>query len=294
MFADVPNARSLHKTPTPRVGGIGIVVGLLCGWLIWPSTVNWWLILPLLGLFTVSLLDDVRQLSVRVRLSVHWVAAVMLVIGSNVLDQQGILAALAVMLGTVWMTNLYNFMDGSDGLAGGMAVIGFGCYGVGAWQAGDSDIAVMSAAIVGAALGFLHFNFPKAKVFLGDSGSIPLGFLAMAIGLWGWLRDDWAVWFPLMVFSPFIVDATVTLVKRTLRGASITEAHRDHYYQRLVRMGMLHRKVAYLEFSLMLAAGASSLTVSGQSAPALLLMTWLAIYTFLMLWIDVVWSRKAH
>ena len=105
-FLDTPNERSLHRTPTPRLGGIGVVAGVLSGWTLLQPAAAWWLILPLMGLFAISLLDDLYRLPVSVRLFAQLVAAALLVVGSDLLAQQGILVALLVLLCTVWMTNL--------------------------------------------------------------------------------------------------------------------------------------------------------------------------------------------
>jgi UDP-GlcNAc:undecaprenyl-phosphate GlcNAc-1-phosphate transferase len=288
---DIPNERSLHETPVPRIGGVAMMAGLLTGWMLMLTSLKWWIVLPLIGLFIVSLLDDMHNLPVRKRLMAHLAAAAILVVGSGLLTQQGVLAALIALLLTVWMTNLYNFMDGSDGLAGGMALIGFSIYGVAALISHDDTQAMLNFTIGAAALGFLYNNFHPAKIFLGDAGSIPLGFLAAGMGLWGWQQGYWAAWFPILVFSPFIVDATVTLVKRTVRGVKVTEAHREHYYQRLIQMGWSHGTVALVEYGLMLGAGASALSVLQQSFPWVLLLVWSGIYSVLMMVIDMAWRK---
>lgn len=288
---DIPNERSLHETPVPRIGGVGMMAGLLAGWALMITSLMWWLVLPLIGLFIVSLLDDMHSLPVKKRLLAHLVAAAILVAGSGLITQQGLLVALLVLLFTVWMTNLYNFMDGSDGLAGGMALFGFSMYGIAALIANDDMQAMLNFTIGAAALGFLYNNFHPAKVFMGDAGSISLGFLAAGMGLWGWKQGYWAVWFPLLVFSPFIVDASVTLVKRTLRGAKITEAHREHYYQRLIQMGLGHRNVALIEYALMLATGVSALWALHQDVPWQLFLAWGGIYVLLMVIVDVSWNK---
>ncbi len=288
---DIPNERSLHSAPIPRIGGIGLMAGVLSGWTLMFNSLVWWLALPLIGLFIVSLLDDMRGLPVRQRLLAHVVAAAILVGGSGLVAGQDIVIALAAILLMVWVTNLYNFMDGSDGLAGGMALSGFTMYGIAAFTGGNSTFAMLNFSIGAAALGFLYYNFPPAKVFMGDAGSIPLGFLAAAMGLWGWQQGYWAVWFPLLVFSPFGVDASVTLVRRTLRRAKITEAHREHYYQRAILMGFGHRNTAFAEYALMLLAGMSALWGLGLDvqSQAKLLAWWCAIYSALLMWIDRRW-----
>jgi UDP-GlcNAc:undecaprenyl-phosphate/decaprenyl-phosphate GlcNAc-1-phosphate transferase len=201
------------------------------------------------------------------------------------------LAALAVLLFTVWMTNLYNFMDGSDGLAGGMAVFGFSMYGIAALMGDNQILAMLDFSIVAAALGFLCYNFPPARVFMGDAGSIPLGFLAAAMGLWGWQQGIWPEWFPVLVFSPFVVDASATLVKRLLRGAKVTEAHREHYYQRAIQMGWGHRNVALIEYIMMLGVGISALWSLQQTFPCQLFLVWGCIYGVVMLSLDLAWKR---
>ena len=279
---DIPNERSLHETPIPRIGGVGMMAGLMSGWALMLTSLKWWILVPLIGLFIVSLLDDLQGLPVSKRLLAHFIAAAILVGGSGLFTSQGIMVALAVLLFAVWMTNLYNFMDGSDGLAGGMALIGFSMYGVAALIGRDDTQAMLNFTIGAAALGFLFNNFPPAKMFMGDAGSVSLGFLVSAMGLLGWQQGYWAAWFPLLVFSPFIVDASVTLMKRTLRGAKITEAHREHYYQRLIQMGWGHRNVALLEYVLMLGSGVSALFALGQTFPWPVFLVWAGIYAVLM------------
>lgn len=287
---DIPNERSLHDTPIPRIGGVGLIAGILSGWALMFKMLAWWIVLPVVALFAISLIDDMKGLTVGKRLPVHLAAAFILVLGSGLLLQNPLLA-LVMLLATVWMTNLFNFMDGSDGLAGGMAFIGFTAFGVAALMHREVDQAMIYFAVSAAALGFLFHNFPPARVFMGDAGSIPMGFLVAALGIWGWQKGNWPAWFPFMVFSPFIVDATVTLIRRSMRRASVFEAHREHYYQRLVQMGMGHRMVAQSAYVLMLAAGASAVVAAeiGGGAPWWLLLVWCCIYGSIMLVVDVRW-----
>jgi UDP-GlcNAc:undecaprenyl-phosphate/decaprenyl-phosphate GlcNAc-1-phosphate transferase len=289
---DVPNERSLHGAPVPRVGGVGMLAGILSGWALMLKSLTWWLVLPMLLLFAVSLLDDMKGLSVPKRLAAHAAAALILVTGSGLVTHHPLLAV-AVLLATIWATNLYNFMDGSDGLAGGMAFFGFTVYGVASLMQGADTQAMINFSVAAAAMGFLYHNFHPAKVFLGDAGSIPLGFLAAGMGLLGWQNGTWPAWFPLLVFSPFVVDATVTLARRTMRGAKLTEAHRDHYYQRMVQMGWGHRNVALAEYALMLGAGGSALWAERQTGNAawIVLSAWAGLYAFLVL--VLAWRWKA-
>ena len=286
---DIPNERSLHSEPVPRTGGIALMAGILSGWMLLIQLWEWWIVLPTLGLFILSLVDDVRNLSPRTRLIGHFVAAVVIVSGAGI----DFLWLLPVLLYIVWMTNLYNFMDGSDGLAGGMAFFGFSFYGIAFLMNGSEALAMMSFSIGGAAMGFLYHNFHPAKIFLGDAGSIPLGFLAAVFGVWGWQQEFWPFWFPIIVFSPFVVDATFTLLKRLQRGENLAHAHRSHYYQRLVQLGWGHRKTAIAEYVIMFAAGVSALWGLGLEASMQgnMLAWWGAIYLGLSILIDRRWKQ---
>ncbi|HEU0283125.1 MAG TPA: glycosyltransferase family 4 protein [Gallionella sp.] len=289
IVRDIPNERSLHSTPVPRVGGIALMAGVLSGWALLMQFLTWWVVLPAAGLFALSLLDDMRNLSPQMRLIGHFLAALVAVTGAGV----SLLWLIPVLLFIVWMTNLYNFMDGSDGLAGGMALLGFGSYGAGAWIGGNEMFALLNFSVAAAALGFLFFNFHPAKVFMGDAGSIPLGFLAAVFGVSGWQAGYWPFWFPLLVFSPFVADATVTLFKRMRRGERLSQAHRSHYYQRLVQLGWGHRNTAFAEYALMLLAGMSALWGIGlaQMGQGYLLLGWGMVYLALMVSIDKRWRE---
>ena len=204
-----------------------------------------------------------------------------------------LLFACGVLLFIVWMTNLYNFMDGSDGLAAGMALFGFSFYGIAGLMNSNEPFAMLNFSVGAAALGFLYHNFHPARVFMGDAGSIPLGFLASAFGVWGWQLGYWPFWYPILVFSPFVIDATVTLLKRVRRGENLAQAHRSHYYQHLVQMGLGHRNTAIAEYALMLLTGASALWGIGLDAQSQgnLLAFWSAVYLGLAMWIDRRWRQ---
>ena len=289
MIQDIPNDRSLHTEPIPRVGGVAIMAGILSGWILLVHFWAWWIVLPVMGLFALSLVDDVRGLPAKVRLLGHFVAAMIVLAGAGV---QWIWL-LPVLLFIVWMTNLFNFMDGSDGLAGGMALFGFSFYGIAGLMHGNEAFAMMSFTIGAAALGFLYHNFHPARVFMGDAGSIPLGFLAATFGVWGWQQDFWPFWFPILVFSPFVIDTTATLLKRAWRRENLVQAHRDHYYQHLIQMGWGHRNTALVEYALMLLVGGSALWGIGLDTQAQgnLLAWWGAIYLGLATWVDRRWRQ---
>lgn len=293
LALDRPGERSLHSTPTPRTGGLAIVAGIGLAWSVFglAAPVALWIALALL--VAVSFLDDLRGAPIPLRFGSHFVAAGLALWSMS--DGLGIALWAPVILATAWMTNLYNFMDGSDGLAGGMALIGFAAYGAGAALAGDSGFAALNLSVAASALAFLLFNFHPARIFMGDAGSIPLGFLAAVLGVLGWQRGLWPAWFPVLVFSPFIVDATITLLRRLARGERVWRAHREHYYQRLVQMGWGHRGTALAEYGVMLAAAASALWGAKQAPgwQAALAAAWLVAYLAIAAGIDRGWKRFA-
>jgi UDP-N-acetylmuramyl pentapeptide phosphotransferase/UDP-N-acetylglucosamine-1-phosphate transferase len=157
---------------------------------------------------------------------------------------------------------------------------------------GDEALLIECAIVVAAAATFLLFNFPPARLFMGDAGSVPVGFLAAALSFSGWRDGDWPFWFPVAVFSPFIVDATLTLLKRCRRANR--DAHKKHYYQRLVRMGWGHRTTALAEYALMLACGATALWALREPPYVQLgaLIGLVALHATLALWVDYAWRRR--
>ena len=255
---DHPNERSLHQRPVPRMGGIGVAAGIAAS-VPFVSQVEWWpLWLAAVMLVGISFLDDIIGLPIIGRLLVHFVAAGGAAAGL-LLNHTGVGWVLLAIVAIVWMTNLYNFMDGMDGLAGGMALFGFGFYALAGALSGHLPFAVTNAAIAATAGAFLVFNFHPARMFMGDAGSTLFGFLAACFGLVGWQLGIWTLWFPGLVFSPFIVDATVTLARRLLRGEKIWRPHREHYYQRLVLSGWGHRRTALAEYGVMVLCGGFAL-----------------------------------
>jgi len=255
---DAPGERSLHAHPVPRGGGLGILSGLLAA-----SVLRWGLgfgapvALLVVGtglIATISLADDLRDIPPLIRLGIHVTAAVLLVVTLNGKWADWWLYGLLVLL-VVWMINLYNFMDGMDGFAGGMGVWGFGFLALCGWLQGQEEYALSTLIVAAANLGFLLCNFPPARIFMGDVGSATMGFLAAAYSIsgisQGWLPAE----VPLLIFSPFIVDATVTLFRRLLNRERVWEAHRTHYYQKLVRSGWSHRRTVLAEYALMLGSG---------------------------------------
>lgn len=300
VILDHPNERSLHDTPTPRTGGLAIVIGLIAGYGVataarLPAGGTTFVAAATAAVFAVSLWDDVRSVPIMLRMLVHVGAAALLVyagIGLDALILPGVQIALASALAAtlsvllvVWMTNLYNFMDGMDGFAGGMGVIGFATFALLAWRAGDSELALRGAVVAAACAGFLLVNFPPARIFMGDAGSSVLGFLAAATALEADRRGVFPLWLGLLVFSPFVVDATVTLLRRAINREPVWRAHRSHFYQRVVQLGWSHRRTTVSAYVLMLACAVSAAVVQHAPWPvqSAVLCAWALIYAMLML-----------
>ena len=291
-LADVPNERSLHAEVKPRVGGLGVMAGALPV-MAWAGDVPIVILaVCALSLALVSLADDVQSLPITVRLPAHFATAVFAILAiagpTQAHDGLNAVEAALAILALAWMTNLYNFMDGSDGLAGGMALAGFGAMAIAAAMARQWPLALACAAIASACVGFLAHNYPPARVFLGDAGSVPLGFLAGALGLHGALTQTWPLAFPILAFSPFIADASVTLARRVIRGEEFWRAHRTHYYQRLALAGWSRRRLALAAYALMFAAAASALASNGMGprGQLFIIVGWVVIYAALFIAIE--------
>jgi len=306
---DHPNERSLHSRPTPRTGGVAIIAAVLVGFVVLALRVEMAHYLAWLGLSTailavLSFVDDRRGLPVRVRLLGHVTSAGILVASGLVLPivaLPGVAWELPAWIGTIfsllfliWMINLYNFMDGMDGFAGGMAVIGFGTFALLGILAGNTSFAAVALTIAAAAGGFLVFNFPPARIFMGDTGSSTMGLLAGAMVLWAARTGVFPFWVGLLVFSPFLVDATITLICRLLRRERIWQAHKTHYYQRLVQSGWGHRKTVLAEYVLMCACSVTAM-IAGLVPTGVqigLLLLWCVVYAGLMSSIDRLETNK--
>ena len=289
LALDEPNARSLHTLPTPRVGGLLTVPwALAAGFLLVGEYRTPSLLATILCGF--SFIDDRAGLPAGLRLLIHLALSTSMmfvaVVGSWSL-------VVACAFAVAWMVNLFNFMDGADGLAGGMAVVGFSAYGIASVSAGNNDLGLLSFCVVAAAFAFLVFNFPPARIFMGDAGSTTLGFLAGTLGVIGWQGSVWPLWFPVLVFSPFIVDATVTLVRRALRGEKVWQAHREHSYQKLVRMGWAHRRLALAEYVLMSTCAGTAFVMKDVSGVVVLIGLGAAafVYALIIAAIDVKWRK---
>ena len=265
-LVDVPNARSSHASPTPRGGGIAIVTGFFASLLL----------LAYLGLIDrrmsgalligggatalVGFLDDRRHLRASVRFGVHLAAAIWVLIVLGGIPEPALanwgmhgasIGGLIALLTLIWATNLFNFMDGIDGIAGSEAVFLSSAGALLNWHQGGAPGLTAAMLSVGAAcLGFLWWNWPPARIFMGDVGSGFLGFSLAVLGLassrYGAVPlEAWAI-----LSGLFSVDATVTLLRRLLRGDRWFEAHRLHAYQKLAGLWQAHLPVTAMTIAI--------------------------------------------
>jgi len=259
-WLDVPNERSSHDVPTPRGAGLVIVV-VVSAAMAWAAAVGLVRLDATAGaalvIAGISAIDDVRPLPSWLRLLVHLACAVIVVM--TVRGPGGTVLTLPVMIiAVVWvvgLTNAYNFMDGIDGISGAQAVVAGVAFTLAALKGGLTGTAVCAIAIASASGGFLIHNWSPARVFMGDVGSAFLGFSFAVMGL------QIAAWSPSAALAaalslwPFILDTTLTFLRRAFRGENVLQSHRSHVYQRLVIAGWSHSRVTVL-YALTAALGA--------------------------------------
>lgn len=246
----VPNERSLHDLPTPKGGGIAIVLTWYTGLsiLFFTGIIERSLFFALLSgvlLAVVSLIDDIRGLKPIIRLIVQFITAIIAFIFLNglrplVMPQISINYNFIVypiaIVGMVWFINLFNFMDGVDGFASLEAIILSAVFFVFTW---NMSLVLLIACITG----FLYWNWPKASIFMGDVGSTQLGFILVVLGIYFHNTYEFSILNWIMLTSPFWFDATLTLFRRWRNREKLSEAHRKHLYQRMVQAGSSHEKV---------------------------------------------------
>lgn len=274
---DFPNARSSHAVPTPRGGGLSIVVtfGVAVLLLAVSRRLAAGTAAALLGggglVAIVGLLDDRRPLRASIRILVHFVAAgwsLWCLGGVPDLDlgwiswKWGWTGQMVVLIGLVWLVNLYNFMDGIDGLAATEAICAGGFGGLLLAAGGVTSLAWPAVGLAGSCAGFLIWNWPPARIFMGDVGSGFLGFAFGVLIIASAKQGSWRVWPWLILLSVFVVDATVTLFRRVWTGAPWYQAHRSHAYQDAARRWGSHLKV--------------TLAVAGVNSVWLLPLAWAA------------------
>lgn len=253
---DIPNDRSSHTTPTPRGGGIAIVLGTIGASLFayFSGGISKELLIPLLPgviMAAVGIIDDIKNLNILIRLGLQIVTAIL--ISSTLLNDINeppfleLLLFLTSAIGIVWLTNLYNFMDGINGLAALQTI--FVCISMSLLfylQATHVDVAIILILLALASLGFLYWNFPTAQIFMGDVGSLFIGITLATLMVWT-SRDSFITscsW--LILMAAFITDATYTLLMRIKSGQKFYLPHRSHLYQKLALKRKSHTQATLL------------------------------------------------
>lgn len=262
QLLDIPNERSSHQRPTPSGGGLAIVgitvggVGLTWG-LNWDIFIEetFYIVIGATIVAVVSCIDDIRHVSSGIRLAAHCFAAILVIHGLGHWKLLGLpfgreisLAWLGwplTLLWLLWLTNAYNFMDGIDGIAGTQAIVAATGWALWGYHYSQPGIVFLSFLLAGSSLGFLWHNWHPAKIFMGDVGSAFLGFTFASMPLLGREKDSTAILYGMLVLWPFVLDSSVTLLCRLLRGENIFTAHRLHYYQSLASR-YSHSSVALL------------------------------------------------
>ena len=261
-IVDLPNVRSSHTVPTPRAGGIAIVVSFMaalcalssCGLV--DTKTAFTLIASGCAIAGIGYLDDRRQLTARSRLSVHLVAAVFVIalVGGfpeRELARWGLsefwVGSVFAVLVLAWGTNLFNFMDGIDGIAGSESIFVSAAAAWLNWRScGDSGMTAAMLSLSAASLGCLVWNWPPARIFMGDVGSGFLGFMVTALVIIATQRGGIRIEVLPILGGVFLVDATITLLRRLLRGDRWSEPHRMHAYQHLARRWGSHERVTLI------------------------------------------------
>lgn len=261
QIMDIPNARSSHATPVPRGGGMAFVVVFLLAIMLvsFSGLINLSLSkVSFIALAAVALLgfcDDKLNLSPKVRCVVQLCAAALVVFTLYPLPDinlqfmaihSGILLEVLVILFLVWLLNLYNFMDGINGIASIEAISVCSGMAILYWLSGHYTESLIPLLLAAAVFGFLPWNFPKAQIFMGDAGSSFLGLALGILSLQALTLDDQLFWSCLVLLGVFIVDASVTITRRAMRGEKIYLAHCSHAYQNAARKYKSHTSVTFM------------------------------------------------
>ncbi len=258
QWLDKPTDRGSHHQAVPHIGGIVMMFMLvlltlilvLVDYLSWKDSLIWLLILLLLGL--IGFIDDIKDLPKRLRLIAQIVVATCAIwhfggINSIQLGSINIEFSLfSYLLGFIWVVgfiNMYNFMDGINGLAGCQALIAGLIFAAWLYYLNQTGESMLFLGVASTAIGFLYWNFSPAKVFMGDSGSTMLGGLFAVISLQLHNQFELSILFPALLFAWFLIDTSVTFAKRLFRGEKVWQAHRQHFYQKLAPNPQDHTKV---------------------------------------------------
>jgi len=288
---DLPNERSSHELATPKCGGVGVVVSFIAGvylsqlWgdrCIVKPNILYSFIVPVILVASISLADDIQELSPKFRLGVQIAAALFFLglirfaKGSVDIPFMSLMVQLLLWIGaTVWivgMANSFNFMDGIDGLAAGQGMVVSFFFAVIQLGQGNCFLGFVALVLMVGCLGFLAFNFPPAKVFMGDVGSVSIGFILAIMALLGFVSDyslQTMLIMPLLM-SNFLFDATTTFIRRLIKREPVLQPHRTHLYQKFAGCGVSQRTVTMTNYGMVTIQGLIVLLMGGKIVYAII------------------------
>ena len=309
---DIPNERSSHKIPTPRTGGVGIFTGSLVG-------VVFGLILTdqpffaeaalFYGIFfagaAIGFGDDLLDLPTLLRMGLYLACAATAALYGASIDVLQIPGVPTLKLGQIggvifstlfiaWYTNLFNFMDGIDGIAGGAAIVTLGGLAFLFGRNGETSIAIVALASAGACVGFIFYNFPPASVFMGDGGAVFLGLQAGTLSLLAVTKKCASLSAVVLLMLPFVFDATFTLIRRMINKERFWAAHRSHIYQQMCDLGMSHRTVSTGYTAAAAAFALLAVSENKHEVRAVWSVLWWVsvILLFVWSWVVVIWTKR--
>ena len=260
LAIDRPNERSLHTRVVPRGGGLAVVCVIALLWVTLSvvsgdqQLIHVILFGGLVAVCGVGFADDRDSISAIGRLIIELLVALLVVLsvggpltfsaGGLQVPIPGWLGITCAAFGIVWMTNLYNFMDGVDGMVAGPSAVVALCLAIWFFNVEDAVLFYLNLGVAGSCVGFLILNWSPAKIFMGDVGSLALGYYFAVMALIGVVEHDLPIGAFIILYGLFLVDTSVTLFRRMMTGKRWWEAHTEHYYQRAIRAGFTHAQVA--------------------------------------------------
>ena len=272
---DAPDARKVHQVSIPRLGGLAIYIGYMVSLLYSVKDISSvkGLLIGSVILVAVGIWDDVKQIGPKTKLLGQIVAALMLPIFDNAIhfisigDHMLYLEYLSIPLTVFWIvgfTNIVNLIDGLDGLAAGISLIACIAIYIVTLQMGQVDLACITLALAGAACGFLRYNFNPAKIFMGDTGSMLLGYTMAAISVMGSVKTAATVGLvvPVIVLGLPILDTLFAIVRRRINGRPVFQPDKGHLHHRLLAMGLTQKQAVLLMYAITAVLGCVSIVAA--------------------------------
>ncbi|GGB60071.1 undecaprenyl/decaprenyl-phosphate alpha-N-acetylglucosaminyl 1-phosphate transferase [Virgibacillus dakarensis] len=290
---DKPNHRKVHQKMMPRLGGLAIYISFLIGFLLFlPQTVNYWsVVIGATIIMLVGILDDVMQLSAKLKFGGQLIAAMVPVFGGYTIEFITVpfgdrieFGAAAIPLTIIWIvaiTNAINLIDGLDGLAAGVSSIALLTISVLAISMGNYPIALISLMLLGSTLGFLVYNFHPAKIFMGDTGSLFLGYMISVIAVMGLFKNValFSLMVPIIILAIPILDTLFAIIRRIVHKKPLASPDKFHLHHCIIRMGYSHSQTVIMIYALsgLFSLAAVILTRSAMWGTTITLLTVLIV-----------------